>query len=183
MFGVYFNAGECCNSGSPDHRPEDIAEEVIGGRRGAVAQGRLRRPARTTATKVGAIVSPEHLGKIDGYVDGRGRGGRRRCGSAARRSTCRGSAASSTSRRCVAGVTPDMAIAREEVFGPVLSVLTFDTLDEAIDACQRRRLRPVGRSLEREYPYLPRRSRAARGPERSGPTPGWTASPSCRSAA
>ena len=30
------------------------------------------------------------------------------------------------------GVTPDMAIAREEVFGPVLSVLTFRTLDEAI---------------------------------------------------
>jgi acyl-CoA reductase-like NAD-dependent aldehyde dehydrogenase len=32
----------------------------------------------------------------------------------------------------VAGVTPDMAIAREEVFGPVLSVLTFRTLDEAV---------------------------------------------------
>jgi betaine-aldehyde dehydrogenase len=32
----------------------------------------------------------------------------------------------------VRGVTPDMAIAREEVFGPVLSVLTFRTLEEAI---------------------------------------------------
>jgi betaine-aldehyde dehydrogenase len=32
----------------------------------------------------------------------------------------------------VTGVTPGMAIAREEVFGPVLSVLTFKTLDEAI---------------------------------------------------
>ena len=31
----------------------------------------------------------------------------------------------------VAGVTPDMAIARDEVFGPVLSVLTFDTIEEA----------------------------------------------------
>ena len=30
------------------------------------------------------------------------------------------------------GVTPDMSIAREEIFGPVLSMLTFDTLDEAI---------------------------------------------------
>ena len=29
-------------------------------------------------------------------------------------------------------VTPDMTIAREEIFGPVLSVLTFDTEDEAI---------------------------------------------------
>jgi acyl-CoA reductase-like NAD-dependent aldehyde dehydrogenase len=32
----------------------------------------------------------------------------------------------------VRGVTPDMAIAREEVFGPVLAVLTFRTLDQAI---------------------------------------------------
>jgi acyl-CoA reductase-like NAD-dependent aldehyde dehydrogenase len=35
----------------------------------------------------------------------------------------------------VTGVTPDMAIAREEVFGPVLTVLTFRTLDEAISLC------------------------------------------------
>jgi len=31
-----------------------------------------------------------------------------------------------------ADVTPDMAIAREEIFGPVLSILNYDTLDEAI---------------------------------------------------
>ncbi|MEL7131124.1 MAG: aldehyde dehydrogenase family protein, partial [Pseudomonadota bacterium] len=29
-------------------------------------------------------------------------------------------------------VTPDMAIAREEIFGPVLTILPFDTMDEAI---------------------------------------------------
>ncbi|MGQ7845645.1 aldehyde dehydrogenase family protein [Granulosicoccus sp. 3-233] len=32
----------------------------------------------------------------------------------------------------LSGVTPDMEIAREEVFGPVLSVLSFDTLDQAL---------------------------------------------------
>jgi betaine-aldehyde dehydrogenase len=32
----------------------------------------------------------------------------------------------------VTGVTPDMTIAKEEVFGPVLAVLTFGSLDEAI---------------------------------------------------
>ncbi|TJW24131.1 MAG: aldehyde dehydrogenase family protein, partial [Mesorhizobium sp.] len=30
------------------------------------------------------------------------------------------------------GVTEDMAIAREEVFGPVLSVLTFESIEEAL---------------------------------------------------
>jgi len=33
----------------------------------------------------------------------------------------------------VTNVARDMAIAREEVFGPVLSLLTFKTLDEAVD--------------------------------------------------
>eukprot|EP01035_Chromulina_nebulosa_P069683 gene69683-biopygen50423 len=32
----------------------------------------------------------------------------------------------------LSGVTADMAVAREEVFGPVLSVLTFETAEEAI---------------------------------------------------
>ncbi|MFN8532912.1 MAG: aldehyde dehydrogenase family protein [Dehalococcoidia bacterium] len=31
------------------------------------------------------------------------------------------------------GVTPDMSIAREEIFGPVLAVLTFDTVEDAIN--------------------------------------------------
>ena len=30
------------------------------------------------------------------------------------------------------GITPDMTIAREEIFGPVLAVMTFDTEEEAI---------------------------------------------------
>jgi betaine-aldehyde dehydrogenase len=32
----------------------------------------------------------------------------------------------------ISGISPDMAIAREEVFGPVLAVLTFRTAEEAI---------------------------------------------------
>src|SRR5215218_4992889 len=37
------------------------------------------------------------------------------------------------------GVTPDMELAREEIFGPVLSLIHVDTLDEAIDAVNRSR--------------------------------------------
>jgi betaine-aldehyde dehydrogenase len=56
----------------------------------------------------------------------------------------------------ITGVTPDMAISREEVFGPVLAVLTFRTLDEAVALCERRPLRPERGGVERECPYLPR---------------------------
>ena len=37
------------------------------------------------------------------------------------------------------GATPDMEIVREEIFGPVLSIVRVDTLDEAIDAIARSR--------------------------------------------
>ena len=45
VFGVYFNAGECCNSGSRIIVHEDIAEDFIAARRGAVAAGGVRRSA------------------------------------------------------------------------------------------------------------------------------------------
>ena len=35
----------------------------------------------------------------------------------------------------LSGVTPDMEIARDEVFGPVLAVIVYDTIDEALDIC------------------------------------------------
>lgn len=35
----------------------------------------------------------------------------------------------------LSGVTPDMEVAREEVFGPVLAVIPYDTPDEALDIC------------------------------------------------
>ena len=55
----------------------------------------------------------------------------------------------------LSGVTPDMAVAREEVFGPVLSVLTFETTEEAFAHCQCHRLWSVGRRLEPRLRHLP----------------------------
>jgi acyl-CoA reductase-like NAD-dependent aldehyde dehydrogenase len=83
------------------------------------------------ATKVGAIVSPEHQAKIDGYVRAAVAGGASlRLGGAALQVP--GLAGQFYQPTVVAGVTAAMAIAREEVFGPVLSVLTFRSLDEAL---------------------------------------------------
>ncbi|MBN8629907.1 MAG: aldehyde dehydrogenase family protein [Rhodobacterales bacterium] len=130
VFGIYFNVGQCCNSGSRIIVHQDIAEaftaRVVDLSR-QVAFGDPLDPA----TQVGAIVSPEHGAKIDGYV------------TAARKSGATvalgggplqipGLAPQFYQPTVVTGVTPDMAIAREEVFGPVLTVLTFRTLDEAL---------------------------------------------------
>ena len=130
VFGVYFNAGECCNSGSRIIVHEDIAEAVTE-RVVALSRKVAFGEPLDEATKVGAIVSPEHQAKIDGYVKGAvAAGATVRLGGAPLEIP--GLGGQFYQPTVVAGVTPDMAIAQEEVFGPVLSVLTFKTLEEAV---------------------------------------------------
>jgi betaine-aldehyde dehydrogenase len=130
VFGVYFNAGECCNSGSRIIVHEDIAEaftaRVIELSR-QVAFGDPLDPR----TQVGAIVTPQHQDKIDGYVRAAVAAGAK-LGLGGGRLSVPGLNGDFYQPTVVTGVTQDMAIAREEVFGPVLSVLTFRTLDQAI---------------------------------------------------
>ncbi|GAA5078178.1 aldehyde dehydrogenase family protein [Roseibacterium beibuensis] len=129
-FGVYFNAGECCNSGSRIIVHEDVAEELV---EKVVALSRkvpFGDPL-DPRTQVGAIISTDHLDKIDGYVQEAAKSGAGIAlgGGALRIDGLDGQFYQPT---VVTGVTPDMPIALDEVFGPVLSVLTFKTADEAI---------------------------------------------------
>jgi acyl-CoA reductase-like NAD-dependent aldehyde dehydrogenase len=81
------------------------------------------------ATRVGAIITPAHLLNIQNAVEDAGaNGGTVRFGGAAIAS----SAGQYMAPTVVTGVHPDMAIARNEVFGPVLSVLEFSRLEEAV---------------------------------------------------
>jgi acyl-CoA reductase-like NAD-dependent aldehyde dehydrogenase len=80
---------------------------------------------------VGALVSEAHGRKIHGYVEEAARiGAEVRLGGGPL--AVPGLPGQFYQPTVMAGVRPDMAIAREEVFGPVLSVLTFRTLDEAV---------------------------------------------------
>ncbi len=128
VFGVYFNMGECCNSGSRLLLQESIAEEFT---------ARVLELARTVPvgdplaedTKVGAIINEPQLAKINEYVQsGKDLGARLRTGGR-QIPTLNGRFFEPT---VFDGVTPQMPIAKEEIFGPVLSILTFRTLDEAI---------------------------------------------------
>ncbi|MCB1427891.1 MAG: aldehyde dehydrogenase family protein [Nitratireductor sp.] len=129
-FGIYFNVGQCCNSSSRIIVHEDIADEfaarVVELSR-KVAFGNPLNPE----TQVGAIVTPEHQSKIDRYVkDAVAAGAEIALGG--EHLNIPGLGNQFYQPTVVRNVTADMAIAREEVFGPVLSVLTFKTSDEAI---------------------------------------------------
>ncbi len=129
-FGVYFNVGQCCNSGSRIIVHEDIAEAFTSRVADLSRQVVFGDPLHPD-TQVGAIVSREHGAKIDAYVTAaREAGATVILGGAALQVP--GLGPQFYQPTIVTNVTPDMAIAREEVFGPVLTVLTFRTLDEAL---------------------------------------------------
>ena len=153
VFGVYFNAGECCNSGSRIIVHEDIAEEVTA-RVVALSRKVAFGDPLDEATKVGAIVSPEHQAKIDGYVKGAVAAGATR---AARWRAARGAGA----RRPV--LPADRGRGRhaghgDRAGGGVRAGSLGADLQDARRGDrprQRRLLWPVGRGLERKCPYLP----------------------------
>jgi betaine-aldehyde dehydrogenase len=129
-FGVYFNVGQCCNSGSRIIVHEDIAKDFTA-RVVALSKKVAFGDPLDPATQVGAIVSPEHGAKIDAYVTAARRAGATVVlGGAALQVP--GLSQQFYQPTIVTNVSPDMAIAREEVFGPVLTVLTFRTVDEAL---------------------------------------------------
>ena len=130
VFGTYFNAGECCNSGSRAIVHADIAVEFAA-RVVALSRKVAFGDPLDPVTQVGAIISPAHQDKIDLHVRAaEAAGAKVELGGGVL--AVPGLAGQFYQPTVLSGVTPDMAVARDEVFGPVLSILTFRTMDEAI---------------------------------------------------
>jgi len=128
VFGVYFNMGECCNSGSRVLVERGVAEKLQ-----ALVVERAKRvvigDSLDEKTQVGAIINDRQLEKIQGYVEQGRRDGAELCLGGRRMATERGRFFEAT---VFANVAPTAVIAREEIFGPVLSVVPFDTPEEAV---------------------------------------------------
>ena len=126
--GIFFNQGHVCCAGSRLLVEESVADTVVEMLKRRLATLRLGDPMDKN-TDIGAINSAEQLARIVALVDaGVGEG------------------ASRWSPPCAipergwwfpptvfTEVSPAHRIAREEIFGPVLSVLTFRTPDEAVE--------------------------------------------------
>ncbi|MDI2132741.1 aldehyde dehydrogenase [Yinghuangia seranimata] len=126
-WGIFFNQGEMCTAPSRLLVHRSIADEVVDA---VVERGRTLRVGDPLdpATEMGALVTEAHLKRVQGHIEtARAEGARLRCGGG--RLDRPGTYLEPT---VFDQVTPDMALARDEIFGPVLSVLTFDTEDEAV---------------------------------------------------
>jgi betaine-aldehyde dehydrogenase len=129
VFGAYFNQGECCNAGSRLLAHADIAEEFTERVVERAQDVTVGDPLEET-TKVGALISEKHLGVVSGYVDlGQHEGASVALGGS-RLGSDRGRYYSPT---VLADVPKNARVAREEIFGPVLSVVRFADLAEAVE--------------------------------------------------
>jgi aldehyde dehydrogenase (NAD+) len=126
--GIFFNQGHVCCAGSRLLLQENIAEEVLHKLKKRMEKIRVGDPLDKN-TDVGAINSKEQLAKIVELAKvGDSEGGQR--WSPACELPKKGYWFAPT---IFTGVTSAHRIAREEIFGPVLSVLTFRTPQEAIE--------------------------------------------------
>jgi aldehyde dehydrogenase (NAD+) len=125
--GIFFNQGHVCCAGSRLLVQESAYDQVLESLRRRLATLRLGDPLDKN-TDVGAINSPAQLAKIRELSDsGEAEGAER--WSAPCELPVKGFWFPPT---VFTGVSPAHRIAREEIFGPVLSVLTFRTPAEAI---------------------------------------------------
>ncbi|WP_181766897.1 aldehyde dehydrogenase family protein [Streptomyces albidus (ex Kaewkla and Franco 2022)] len=125
--GIYFNQGQVCCAGSRLLVQESVEEELLDSLKRRLATLRVGDPMDKN-TDVGAINSAEQLARITALADsGEAEGAER--WSAPCELPDSGYWFAPT---LFTGVSQAHRIAREEIFGPVLSVLTFRTPDEAV---------------------------------------------------
>lgn len=128
VFGGYFNVGQCCNSGSRLIVHRSIADEFAHAVVARTSQVPVGDPL-LAETQVGAIVNGTQLETIERFVaEGISAGATMLTGGA----HFPGSTQLFFEPTVFTNVTADMSIAREEIFGPVLSIMPFDNLTEAV---------------------------------------------------
>jgi aldehyde dehydrogenase (NAD+) len=126
--GIFFNQGHVCCAGSRLLLQENVAEAVLHKLKNRMEKIRVGDPMDKN-TDVGAINSKEQLAKIVELAAAGDTEGAERWSPACNLPT-KGFWFAPT---IFTGVTQAHRIAREEIFGPVLSVITFRTPQEAIE--------------------------------------------------
>jgi 4-guanidinobutyraldehyde dehydrogenase / NAD-dependent aldehyde dehydrogenase len=128
-WGVFYNQGEVCNAGSRLLVHESIKDDLVE-RIARVADGIQPGDPLDPDTRMGAIVDDTQLDRVLGYIAaGKDEGAELRLGGNRAREDSGGFFVEPT---IFDAVSNDMRIAREEIFGPVLSVIPFSEEQEAL---------------------------------------------------
>lgn len=125
---IYFHCGQCCTAGSRLFVEEKIHKQFVE-KLAERAKARKLGDPLDEGTEQGPQVSKEQMDKILGYVDiGQKQGAKLVAGGKRH-----GGAGFFVEPTIFDGVKDDMAIAKDEIFGPVVSILPFKGVDEVIE--------------------------------------------------
>jgi phenylacetaldehyde dehydrogenase len=127
---IFFNHGQCCCAGSRLFAGPKVRQEIVE-RVAEVARRTRVGDGFDPATEMGPLVSRDQYERVCSYIrSGEEQGGRVVVGGAERpRGLDKGYFVHPT---IFEDVRSEMRIVREEIFGPVLAVQSFDDLDEVV---------------------------------------------------
>jgi betaine-aldehyde dehydrogenase len=130
MMGNFYTQGEVCTNCTRVFVQRGIADKFLARLKERAQLLRVGDPMNPE-TEVGALISEAHAAKVMDYIaSGVAEGATLVCGG--ERVAVAGLGSNFVAPTIFADCTDDMRIVREEIFGPVLSMLTFDTEEEAI---------------------------------------------------
>lgn len=126
-YGIFYNSGQVCCAGSRVYVQEDVYDEFI---KRMVAKAKTLKVGDPFAedTFQGAQVSKQQYERIVSYIEsGIAHGAKLEIGGKRH-----GNLGYFVEPTILSNVTEDMAVGKEEIFGPVLAVIKFKTIEEAI---------------------------------------------------
>jgi betaine-aldehyde dehydrogenase len=127
LMANFYSAGQVCSNGTRVFVQKGLKDAFLARLKTRTEAITLGDP-QDDATQMGPLVSDAQLTKVMGYIEtARAEGARLITGGARA-----GTAGCFVQPTVFADVTDSMTLAREEVFGPVMAVLDFDTEDEVI---------------------------------------------------
>jgi phenylacetaldehyde dehydrogenase len=125
--GIFFNHGQCCNAGSRLYVQKQIFDDVVAGVSRAAESIKVA-PGTDPESQMGPLISDEQFEKVLGYLEsGKSQGAEAVVGGG--RATDRGYFVQPT---ILTNTTNDMKVVREEIFGPVVCAIPFDSPDDIV---------------------------------------------------
>lgn len=130
LFGAFLHQGQVCLSGTRLLLPASLHRDFVDRIMDKAKSIRLG-PTDSWETDMGPLISASHRERVEKYIaTGVKEGARLICGGGRPVHLPRGFYVEPT---IFDDVTNEMTIAQEEIFGPVLSVMVYDTLDDAME--------------------------------------------------